>query len=171
MARKRDRAFALIVVALFLATTFGLSWLVIWQQTHNGNSSASKPSASTSVVGGKLPGFTPINNVDSLQVTDQKVGTGQVAQSGSTVTVYYTGAVASSGIIFSSTSTSGQPATLSLNQVITGWQKGIPGMKVGGIRRLLIPADEAYGATPPAGSGIPQNAPLVFDITLLAVSK
>ena len=50
-------------------------------------------------------------------------------------------------------------------------QLGIPGMKVGGTRRLLIPASEAYGASPPSGSNIPANAPLVFDVTLLAVKS
>ncbi|HTB49185.1 MAG TPA: FKBP-type peptidyl-prolyl cis-trans isomerase, partial [Verrucomicrobiae bacterium] len=81
-------------------------------------------------------------------------------------TVDYTGAVASTGIIFQSSKDTGQPATLSLSQVIAGWSQGIPGMKVGGTRRLLIPAGLAYGSNPPSGSGIPANADLVFDVTL-----
>ncbi|HEV2403145.1 MAG TPA: FKBP-type peptidyl-prolyl cis-trans isomerase [Candidatus Saccharimonadales bacterium] len=170
MARKRERAFALVVVVLFVVTTFGFSGIVIWENSQNNNSTTT-PSTQTSVVGTKLPNFVPIGEVSSLQVTDQKTGTGLVAQPSSTVTVYYTGAVAATGIIFSSTSSTGQPATLALNQVIEGWQRGIPGMKVGGIRQLLIPADEAYGASPPAGSGIPPNSALVFTVTLLAVSK
>ena len=59
----------------------------------------------------------------------------------------------------------------SLSGVIKGWTDGVPGMKVGGIRRLVIPADQAYGATPPEGSGIPANAPLVFDIELVALGQ
>ena len=47
----------------------------------------------------------------------------------------------------------------------------MPGMKVGGTRRLLIPAALAYGATPPSGSGIPANADLVFDVTLHKISQ
>jgi FKBP-type peptidyl-prolyl cis-trans isomerase len=174
MARKRDRVFSLVVVVLFLVTSLGLSLLVIWQNAHSNsatNSSTSANSSSTAVVGTKLSNFTPVATVNSLQVSDLKAGTGAAVQPGASVTVYYTGAVAATGTIFSSTSTSGQPATLSLSQVIAGWQKGIPGMKVGGTRQLLIPADEAYGANPPSGSGIPANAPLVFDITLLSISK
>jgi FKBP-type peptidyl-prolyl cis-trans isomerase len=58
-----------------------------------------------------------------------------------------------------------------LNQVIPGWTEGIPGMKVGGKRRLLIPAAQAYGANPPSGSNIPANADLVFDITLYKIGS
>jgi FKBP-type peptidyl-prolyl cis-trans isomerase len=58
-----------------------------------------------------------------------------------------------------------------LNEVIKGWTDGVPGMKVGGTRRLIIPADQAYGANPPEGSGIPANAPLVFDIEVTATGQ
>jgi FKBP-type peptidyl-prolyl cis-trans isomerase FkpA len=175
--RKRDRAFVIFVAGLFLVTSFGLSALVIWQSTHQNNSSNSNSATtasantnkSTAVVGAKLTGFTPVSTVNSLQAIDLKVGTGKVAQASSTVSVYYTGALASNGVIFQSTSTTGQAATFALNQVIEGWSKGIPGMKVGGTRQLLIPANEAYGASPPSGSGIPPNAPLVFNVTLLSV--
>lgn len=174
--RKRDRVFSIVVAALFVVTSLGLSLLLIWQNTHqnnatNNSSASGSKTNSTVVVGSKLSGFTPVSNVPSLKETDQKLGTGQAAASGDTVTVYYTGAIATTGVIFQSTSTTGQPATLSLNSVIAGWAQGIPGMKVGGTRQLLIPADEAYGANPPSGSGIPANVPLVFNVTLLSVSK
>jgi FKBP-type peptidyl-prolyl cis-trans isomerase len=77
--------------------------------------------------------------------------------------------VASTGTIFQSSLDTGQPVTFALNQVIKGWSEGVPGMKEGGVRRLLIPADKAYGANPPQGSNIPPNADLVFDITLVSV--
>ena len=93
-----------------------------------------------------------------------------MATPSSTVSVLYTGAVASTGKIFQASTDNGpSPVTFPLSEVIVGWQKGIPGMKVGGVRQLLIPANEAYGASPPAGSGIPANAALVFNITLLSV--
>jgi FKBP-type peptidyl-prolyl cis-trans isomerase len=177
-ARKRDRVFAIVVVILFLFTSLGLSLLVIWENSHTSNTTGSATnnataSASTdkktSVAGTKLSGFTPVATVNNLGITDLKVGTGQVAKAGDTVSVYYTGAVAATGIIFQSTSDSGQAATLSLSSVIQGWAKGIPGMKVGGTRQLLIPAAEAYGASPPSGSGIPANAPLVFNVTLNSI--
>ena len=87
------------------------------------------------------------------------------------VTAHYTGAVAATGIIFQSSLDSGQPIPFALDQVIKGWTDGVPGMKEGGKRRLIIPADQAYGATPPQGSNIPANAPLVFDIELVKIGE
>jgi FKBP-type peptidyl-prolyl cis-trans isomerase len=177
MARKRERVFSIVVVVLFLFTSLGLSLLVLWENAHPSSTSSSNASATasaskaTSIVGTKLSGFTPVSNVTSLKTTDLKVGTGQTVQPGANVSVYYTGAVASTGTIFQSTSSTGQAATFSLSQVIAGWTQGIPGMKVGGTRQLLIPADEAYGANPPSGSGIPANAPLVFNVTVLSINK
>ncbi|MEO7364417.1 MAG: FKBP-type peptidyl-prolyl cis-trans isomerase, partial [Candidatus Saccharimonadales bacterium] len=98
-------------------------------------------------------------------------GTGAEVKTGDSVTVDYTGAVAATGIIFQSSLDSGQPASFPLANVIKGWQEGVPGMKVGGTRRLLIPAALAYGPNPPGGSGIPANADLVFDITLRSIDK
>jgi FKBP-type peptidyl-prolyl cis-trans isomerase len=174
MARKRDRVFSIVVVVLFLVTSLGLSLLVIWQNAHNNTNTSTNTSAnsnSTAVVGTKLSNFTPVSAVTTLQSTDLKQGTGQAVKPGASITVYYTGAVASTGVIFQSTSTNGQPASISLGQVIPGWAQGIPGMKVGGTRQLVIPAAEAYGANPPSGSGIPANAPLVFDVTVLSINK
>lgn len=119
--------------------------------------------------GTKLANFEPIAKVDSLQKIDEVVGTGAEAKADSTVTAHYTGAVASTGVIFQSSHDMGQPVDFPPNGVIKGWSEGAPGMKVGGKRRLLIPAELAYGANPPQGSGIPANADLVFDIELTAV--
>jgi FKBP-type peptidyl-prolyl cis-trans isomerase len=176
MARKRERAFAAFGATLFLITSSALTIAVIWSSTHSSNSgsktntsssnSTTSKTPSTKLAGTKLQNFTPTTNVPSLQVIDITPGTGAVVKAGDTVTVDYTGAVAATGIIFQSSLDTGQPATLSLSQVIEGWQQGIPGMKVGGTRRLLIPAALAYGANPPQGSNIPTNANLVFDITL-----
>lgn len=121
--------------------------------------------------GTQLNDFTPVDQVDELVVTDIKDGAGDTAQQGATVTAHYTGAVAATGLIFQSSHDFGRPIPFGLNQVIKGWTDGVPGMKVGGIRRLVIPANQAYGATPPPGSGIPPNAALVFDIELVAVEQ
>ena len=167
--KKRDRVIALTMAILFFAFASSLTIAIIvsaissHNKTSNNQSSTTKPAQS--LTGTQLSSFTPVSSISTLQSTDTKVGTGAIAQPGDTVTVDYTGAVASTGIIFQSTK-GNQPVSLSLNQVIKGWQLGIPGMKVGGTRRLLIPANEAYGANPPAGSGIPANAALVFDVTL-----
>ncbi|HVS58980.1 MAG TPA: FKBP-type peptidyl-prolyl cis-trans isomerase [Candidatus Saccharimonadales bacterium] len=174
MTRKRDRFFALVGALLFLVTSAAFTIAVVWQSTHqDNNASATNNTQSNKVQGTKLKDFTPVNTVNQLKITDTKVGTGQVAKDGDTVSVLYTGAVASTGVIFQSTQDTGQPVSLQIKSgsVIEGWAKGIPGMKVGGTRRLLIPAAEAYGANPPAGSGIPANAPLVFDVTLLKVGS
>lgn len=119
--------------------------------------------------GTQLNGFTPTDMVAELQITDIKPGTGETVQPGATVTAHYTGAVAATGLIFQSSHDFGRAIPFGLNQVIQGWTNGVPGMKVGGIRRLVIPAEQAYGATPPPGSGIPANAALVFDIELVEV--
>ena len=122
--------------------------------------------STTKLAGTQLANFTPVATVPQLQETDITPGTGAVVKASDTITVDYTGAVAATGIIFQSSLDSGQTATFGLNQVIPGWTQGIPGMKVGGTRRLLIPANLAYGANPPAGSGIPATAALVFDVTV-----
>lgn len=182
--RVRNRVFALVLAVLFFAFSFSLSFYVIWQlykdhkeakNVNNPTSSAaadsSKPAqqSSTKLEGTQLGNFTPVSSADSLQVTDLVPGDGQEVKAGDTVTVDYTGAVAATGKIFQSSLDTGKPVSFPLSGVIKGWQDGIPGMKVGGTRRLLIPADQAYGATPPSGSGIPANAPLVFDVTLKSI--
>ena len=183
MTRKRDRTFAAFGALLFLVTSSALTIAVIYslvQQSHQNSTPASSTNSSkdskvntptTKLAGTQLANFTPVVSVSQLQTTDTTVGTGAAVQASDTVTVDYTGAVAATGIIFQSSKDSGQPATFGLDQVIKGWTEGIPGMKVGGVRRLLIPANLAYGASPPQGSGIPANADLVFDVTLYKIGK
>ncbi len=118
-----------------------------------------------------MDNFTPIANVDELTRIDLKEGAGDEVHPGATITAHYTGAVAATGNVFQSSKDFGRPISFGLNQVIKGWTDGVPGMKVGGVRRLLIPAAQAYGATPPPGSGIPANADLVFDIELVAIDR
>jgi FKBP-type peptidyl-prolyl cis-trans isomerase len=116
-----------------------------------------------------MDGFTPVDNVAELTKIDIRTGDGDEVQPGATITAHYTGAVAATGKVFQSSKDFGRPISFGLNQVIKGWTDGVPGMKVGGIRRLLIPADQAYGASPPPGSGIPANADLVFDIEVVKI--
>lgn len=119
--------------------------------------------------GKALTGFTAVASIPNLDCQDLTPGTGEEVKSGATVTVDYTGAVAATGTIFQSSKDTGQTVSFPLANVIAGWTQGVPGMKVGGTRRLLIPASLAYGSNPPHGSGIPANADLVFDITLHAI--
>ena len=102
--------------------------------------------------------------------TDLVVGTGATAVATSTVTVSY------SGWLYDTSKTDGKGtsfdssanSTFALSQVIAGWRQGVPGMRVGGTRRLIVPPELAYGSagSPPR---IPPNATLIFDIGLLGV--
>jgi peptidylprolyl isomerase len=118
--------------------------------------------------GTKLANFTPQGAVTELVVTDTVVGTGEEVPVGGTVTAHYTGALVADGTIFQSSHDFGEPVTFPLDRVIAGWTQGVPGMKVGGTRRLVIPAAQAYGASSPSPN-IPPNSDLVFDIELTAV--
>ncbi|HSD56201.1 MAG TPA: FKBP-type peptidyl-prolyl cis-trans isomerase [Candidatus Saccharimonadales bacterium] len=178
MARKRERVFALVMASAFLVTTVGVSASVIWQimQENKTNKTSETQSTTSNETKDKLQGttmenFTPVASVDKLETIDTKPGTGNEVKAGDTVTVDYTGAVAATGAIFQSSLDTGEPVSFGLDQVITGWKDGLVGMKEGGTRRLLIPADQAYGANPPSGSGIPANAALVFDVTLHKIGQ
>jgi FKBP-type peptidyl-prolyl cis-trans isomerase len=177
MARKRDRAFAAFGAVLFLLTSSALTIAVVVSlvNQHKANKSSATPSKENKVQnqlqGTQLANFTPVDSIPKLETVDSTPGTGQEVKTNDTVTVDYTGAVAKTGVIFQSSKDTGQPVSFPLNGVIPGWTLGIPGMKVGGTRRLLIPANLAYGANPPAGSGIPANADLVFDVTLHSIGK
>ena len=106
-----------------------------------------------------------------LQVEDTVVGTGAVAQAGSTVSVHYTGWLYVSGTKgrkFDSSKDRGDPFRFALGagQVIRGWDEGVQGMAEGGTRVLIIPPDLGYGARG-AGGVIPPNATLMFEVDLL----
>ena len=119
--------------------------------------------------GTKLHNFEPrTESVTELEIIDVEVGTGEEVQPGATITAHYTGALVKNGIIFQSSHDFGQAISFGLDQVIKGWTVGVPGMKIGGTRRLIIPAEMAYGASSPA-KNIPANSDLVFDIDLIAI--
>lgn len=107
----------------------------------------------------------------TLVVKDLIKGTGKTATAGSTITVNYVGVLYKGGKEFDSSWKRNQPfsTALSSGNVITGWVKGLAGMKVGGRRELIIPPSQGYGkaGSPPT---IPANATLVFVVDLLAVS-
>ncbi len=120
--------------------------------------------------GTKLPNFEPRTEpVKELEIIDTEIGTGEEVQPGAKITAHYTGALVKNGIIFQSSHDLGKAITFPLGGVIAGWTQGVPGMKVGGTRRLVIPAEMAYGASSPAPN-IPANSDLVFDIDLVAIA-
>jgi len=124
---------------------------------------------STPLEGTKLANYMPVMNVPELQIIDIIEGTGDVVPENATITAHYTGALCKDGTIFQSSHDFGKPVTFGLNQVIAGWTKGVPGMKVGGTRRLVIPSAMAYGSVR-AAANIPPNSDLVFDIELVSIN-
>jgi FKBP-type peptidyl-prolyl cis-trans isomerase FkpA len=114
---------------------------------------------------------SPTSSAPYSQI-DLVVGTGATANTGNTATVTYT------GYLYDSSKTGGKGTAfqtgsfafvVGAGNVVKGFDQGVVGMKVGGQRRLTIPPELAYGSNPPAGSAIPVNATLVFEITLTSV--
>ena len=105
----------------------------------------------------------------TTRIEDVKVGTGPAVKSGDTVSVHYVGQLAD-GKTFDSSKDRGQPFELSVGRgmVIKGWDVGLVGMQVGGVRRLVIPPDEAYGrrGAPPT---IPPSATLHLEVELIQI--
>ena len=143
-----------------------------------GEKASSSPTATTTA---KTPTSGPLSKEPKvtppsgpapakLETKELIAGTGAEAKAGDTVTVNYVGVLYKGGKEFNASWETKEPFTFVLGkgQVIKGWDQGIPGMKVGGRRELIIPAALAYGATgsPPK---IPANAPLVFVVDLLSV--
>lgn len=120
--------------------------------------------------GTKLANFTPVSSVPELEIIDITAGTGDEVPVGASITAHYTGALCADGTIFQSSHDFGNPITFPLSGVIAGWTQGVPGMKVGGVRRLVIPAAMAYGSSSPSAN-IPPNSDLVFDIELVAIAN
>ncbi|KKU95091.1 hypothetical protein A3H89_04960 [Candidatus Amesbacteria bacterium RIFCSPLOWO2_02_FULL_48_11] len=114
---------------------------------------------------------TSMQDITELKIEDIKIGEGETAESGDTVVMHYTGTFVD-GTIFDSSLDRGQPFStkVGVGQVIEGWDKGVPGMKVGGRRKLYIPSEMGYGARG-AGGVIPPNADLIFEVDLLEVKK
>lgn len=106
-----------------------------------------------------------------LQSQDLVIGTGGTVASGDLATVHYVGRL-QNGTVFDSSRSRNQPFQFRVGagQVIQGWDRGVPGMRIGGTRRLIIPPSLAYGSRgqPPT---IPPNATLTFDIELLGITR
>lgn len=113
-----------------------------------------------------LPGGEPPTD---LVVADLIEGDGDEVPEGATVTTDYVGVSwLNDGQEFDSSWDRGEPATFPLANVIPGWTEGIPGMREGGRRLLIIPPDQAYGEQPPPGAAIAVNDTLVFVIDLVS---
>ena len=113
--------------------------------------------------------MSTITTASGLQYEDITVGSGATATAGKSVTVHYTGWL-TNGSKFDSSKDRNEPFEFNLgaSEVIRGWDEGVQGMQVGGVRKLTIPASLGYGARG-AGGVIPPNATLVFEVELLGV--
>ena len=150
-------------VLKLLATTAALACVGAYAQS-------GMPAKSTSSAAAAMGAPT------ALKVIDRKVGTGALAESGQPVAVHYTGylydatAPDNKGKKFDSSIDRKVPFgfIVGAGRVIKGWDEGVPGMKVGGQRTLVIPPDKGYGERG-AGADIPPNATLLFDVELMSV--
>lgn len=193
--QRRRRIWTSVIVAVVVV---GVASLTFWQYQRFTAGNPTKTASSTKTtsqigpkctvasslpaVYGSTPSAGPTNpptvtdqpatNTDGLQCIDLKVGSGPVAHQGSTVSVQYTGWLASNGQKFDSSYDRGAQAfsvtPLGQASVISGWNEGLVGMQAGGTRRLIIPASLGYGAQ--GNQGIPGNATLIFDITVVSIS-
>ncbi|HSX28619.1 MAG TPA: FKBP-type peptidyl-prolyl cis-trans isomerase [Candidatus Saccharimonadales bacterium] len=160
------RGVILAAVGAFLVGSVGIYLLTVFS-SKNSDDTTTNPTAQTKEkpVDQSLIVKEPITE---LQKIDEVVGNGDEVKAGATVKVNYKGALATTGQIFDQSTS---PIELGLDQVIQGWKDGIPGMKVGGKRKLLIPAAQGYGASGTPDGSIPPNSDLVFEVEVVSISK
>ena len=130
-------------------------------------------SASTILMTENASAQQPVTTSSGLQMIDTQPGTGASPRQGQTCVMHYTGWLYENGAKgkkFDSSVDRGDPFVfpLGLGQVITGWDEGVAGMKVGGKRELIVPPEAGYGERG-AGGVIPPNATLLFEVELLDV--
>lgn len=147
---------------------FGWKWdgkRCIRSEEHTGTSIAKGPTTATpsATVG------STTTSAGGLQVTEVKIGSGAEAHIGDTIRVHYTGSLPN-GTVFDSSHPRGEPLEFRIGsgQVIRGFDRGVTGMRVGGVRKVVIPPDLGYGkrGSPPI---IPPNATLVFELELVEI--
>jgi peptidylprolyl isomerase len=176
MARMRERVFAGFGAFLFLASASALTIFVIMNpgsdttasqdQTHQCTDTQTEPTLDVPEA------YKPDGAVATLDTTDLSQGSGPAAKDGDCLVMKYYGTLASNGNKFDEnfTEATAFAFTLGQGQVIEGWDKGLVGMKAGGMRRLVIPAAQAYGEQSPSAD-IPANSDLVFVVKLLRIQK
>jgi peptidylprolyl isomerase len=170
-----ERSLIMRFPTLLLAVIAGLALAGCKQASTEKSSTTTTTSAATGTTATSEPATSGATEGQErtmpggLKVTDIKVGSGPMAESGNTIAVHYTGYLMD-GTKFDSSVDRGQPIVIKLGagQVIKGWDEGLKGMRVGGKRKLVIPPAMGYGAQgyPPV---IPPDATLQFDVELMDV--
>lgn len=187
---KAQRVVSFLLAAFLILSTVGAVYLVFKQtsdadkadkiaqdaskQTNNQSQNKEGCAVNGNPVSKNKPGdvlklSAPVNE---LQITDTVVGTGETAKLNDCITVNYRLSLIDGTIVSGNdTFTTGNPIAFDLVEggLIEGWTKGIPGMKVGGLRRLVVPASQGYGDR--GTSGIPANSTLIFDVELLDIKR
>lgn len=133
------------------------------------NPAAAAPGAPSESMAIPVPDGPVVNKQElegGLIIEDLKIGEGYEVKPGGAMVAHYHGMLKEGGKVFDSSFQRGEPIGFPLGSMIQGWQKGIPGMKVGGVRRLTVPAAMGYGAQG-AGERIPPNSDLVFVFQLV----
>ncbi len=190
-----QRVAAFLLALLFLASTIATTAYVVWQINQDGLVSetaeekaaadalaeqrkAQEAAGGAEACGSKtyatvdprpVPTTVKSDPVSELQKVDVKAGDGEEVQPGDCVAALYYGTLAKDGTKFDGNYEAGTPIEFSLSGVIQGWTDGLPGMKVGGVRRLVIPAAQAYGDQ--ERSGIPANSDLVFEVEIVGTRR
>jgi FKBP-type peptidyl-prolyl cis-trans isomerase len=163
-----------LTAAITLSTIGSALWA---QQEDTDRAAPAQPERRSITIGQPQPERTPIPVPEGevverreleggLIVEDIRIGDGPEVQPGAAVVAHYHGTLKEAGTVFDSSFQRGEPVSFPLSGVIPGWQKGVPGMKVGGVRRLIIPSEMGYGAQG-AGQTIPPNSDLIFVIEII----
>jgi len=182
MSKPYQRVGALLLAILFLGSSIAVSALVFMQVNEdekNSNQITQQTSEQACEIGSEsgetkaVPEtFKPEGDVTALQTADLKVGNGAEAKAGDCLLVKYHGTLATTGEKFDGNFDEPSVLKFPLGQgsVITGWDQGVTGMKEGGVRRLVIPSELAYGDQSPSET-IPPNSDMVFVVELIKIQK
>lgn len=165
------------MVILFVVTSVGIGIYAFVQGTSQDSAKQAADRAAltcqfqqvASDVGVAPEVFKPGRDVTKLETTDIQAGTGKEVKAGDCITAKYSGSLASDGTVFDEDFTKAFAIQfqIGVGYVIPGWDQGLIGMKVGGIRRLVIPSELGYGSQ--ANGSIPANSDLVFMVKLVAI--
>ncbi len=171
-----QRVMIWVIIVIFFLTSFATTAFVVLDLVQNKDKKNTTSQQQTADIQKQLQDqlkqqqTKPDAKGAKVESTDNVAGTGAEAVAGKKVKVHYTGTLKSDGSKFDSSVDRGEPFEFNLGggQVIKGWDEGVVGMKVGGKRKLVIPAALAYGEQSPSPK-IPANSDLVFEIELLGV--
>ena len=167
------KSFRTVLAVALVFTMVGAIFLGVTSMSDSGTSDSGSSASALPVVSanaGEAPSISAPSGIPPAELTtsDVIVGTGAEVLPTSTLTVHYTLMAWSTGQVIESSWSGGQPATFPLANVVEGWQKGLPGAKVGGRRLLILPPEMGYG---PAGSGpVGPNETLIFAVDIIGVS-